>query len=87
MVAFSSLKVIPNSSSNSGSAFEVPLINLSKASSKSLPKAAEAFLAPTASSSSCLGEKPLATPIAAALAAGNIDERDAREIRRLNEEE
>ena len=60
---------MPNSSSNSGSALEAPRIRRSNESSKLRPKAAEAFLAPTASFSSCSGENPFATPIAAASAA------------------
>ena len=66
LFAVSSLKVTPNSSSNSGSAFDTPRTNLSKASSKPTPIAVETFLAAIAMSSICLGENPFAMPIAAA---------------------
>ena len=68
-MASSSLSVIPSSSKSSGSAFDTPRINLSKVSSKLLPREAEAFLAPSVRETKSFVVNPLAAPIAAACAA------------------
>ena len=63
--------IIPNSSSNSGSALIAPLVKRLKESVKSLPKAIDAFLATEASPSSWLPLRPAAVPIETACAASS----------------
>ena len=64
-------KVQPNSSKISGSSFIAPLVNLSNASGRFLPKAIEAPLAILASPSSCSPPNPPDTPKAAPLIASS----------------
>ena len=68
-MAASSLRIIPSSSSSSGSAFVVPRISRSKESPRSLPRATEAVLAAAPNRVSWSGDRPEAVPIAAAFAA------------------
>ena len=69
LVAISSLKMTPSSSSSSGSAFVTPRINLLNESVKSRPNATEAFLAPSASATIWFCENPAAVAIAVCCAA------------------
>ena len=69
LVAISSLRIIPNSSSSSGSAFVTPRISLLKESVKSRPRVTEANLAPFASSVICVAVNPAAEAIAVCCAA------------------
>ena len=64
-----SLRIIPNSSSNSGSALVVPRIKRLKESVKFLPKATEALLAAVANSVNWVPDNPAAEPMAVADAA------------------
>ena len=59
LVAGSSLVNMPSSSKSSGSSFAAPLVSLSKASDKFLPKATETLVDILASCSICLVLKPV----------------------------
>ena len=69
LVAMSNLRIIPSSSSSSGSAFVTPRISLLNESVKSLPRVTEANLAPSANPASWSCVNPAAIPIEACCAA------------------